>query len=149
MKRFCRYGFFILALSVFFLGRPALAQTPEETEEQPEIVLPAGTLSSEEVLALFKDQTVYSVTAAQGRESVSYYDPNGEVRQMRNGVKRTGTWRVTKNGRICLQMEDLPEKCRIIVKEKGTYKKYIVKKNGEHQHSVSYPAFRDGNPLGL
>ena len=34
-------------------------------------------------------------------------------------------------------MENLPEKCRIIVKEGAEYKKYIVKKNGKHVHSVN------------
>ena len=41
-------------------------------------------------------------------------------------------------------MEDLQEKCRIIVKEDGEFKKYIVKKNGQHQHSVSYRKFTPG-----
>jgi hypothetical protein len=41
-------------------------------------------------------------------------------------------------------METLGEKCRIIVKEGDEYKKYIVKKNGHHQHSVSYRNFAPG-----
>lgn len=121
----------------------------EEDAGKPEIALPQGTLTTEEIFALFNNKTVYSLTAVQKRESISYYDPSGEVRQMRNGIERIGRWRVTDSGRMCLQMEELPEKCRIIVREKGTYHKYIVRKNGEHQLSVSYPAFRDGNPLGL
>jgi len=138
-----------LLVTVLALLGPAGPVLAEEPEDNPNIVLPPGTLSSAEVFSLFNNKTVYSVTALQGRESVSFYDPNGEVRQKRNDIERNGHWRVTANGRICLQMEDLPEKCRIIVKENGTYKKYIVRKNGRHQHSVSYPAFRDGNPLGL
>ena len=122
--------------------------TPNFGGGQP-IALPPGTLSADELLRLFSDKTVYSVTAVRKRESVSYYASSGELLQMRNGVKRTGHWRVTANDRICLQMENLPEKCRIVVKEDGEYKKYIVKKNGRHQHSVSYVEFRDGNPLGL
>jgi len=118
-------------------------------EVSVEVSLPPGTLSSAELLELFNNKTVFSVTAVLQRESLSYYDPNGEVRQRRNGVTRTGRWRVTDNDRICLQMEELPEKCRIIVREEGIYKKYIVRKDGVHQHSVSYPEFRDGNPFGL
>ncbi|PLY03084.1 MAG: hypothetical protein C0623_02510 [Desulfuromonas sp.] len=113
------------------------------------VTLPAGTLNAEEVLQLFYDRTVESVTAVKRRESRSYYDPDGEVSQYRNGQKRTGKWQVKENGRICLQMEDRPGKCRIIVREAGEYKKYIVKKNGRHVHSVSYPEFRKGNPYHL
>jgi len=114
-----------------------------------DVKLPDGTLTSAEVFALFNDRTVTVITAVRQREGVSYYDPNGEIRQMRNGVMRVGHWRVTDSGRICLQMEDLPEKCRIIVKEGAVYKKYIVRKNGLHQHSVTYIRFREGNPEGL
>lgn len=135
-----------LALVLLCGAEQVIAAKPQS---KPKITLPAGTLTSAEIFALFNDRTVYSVTAVRGRESVSYYALNGEVRQLRNGVKRFGFWRVTDSARICLQMEDLPEKCRIVVDEKGTYKKYIVRKDGKHQHSVSYPVFREGNLLGL
>jgi hypothetical protein len=140
----------LLSLATVLLLFPGTLMA--QTESSPPVAseaLPAGTLTSPEVFALFNNKTVFSVTAVQLRESVSYYDPNGEVRQMRHSITRKGRWRVTDFGRICLQMEDLPEKCRIIAKENGIYKKYIVRKSGPHQHSVSYPEFRDGNPLGL
>lgn len=110
-------------------------------------LLPEGTLDHDRVVALFKDRTVESVTADKGRVSRTYYAPDGTVDQLRKGKHRKGKWRVTKNGRICLQMEERGEKCRIIVKENGEYHKYIVKKNGHHQHSVSYRSFVAGNQL--
>ena len=81
------------------------------------------------------------MTASQGRVSLSYYALDGTVEQIRDGARRNGTWRVSKNDRMCLQMENLQERCRIIVREGDEYKKYIVKKNGNHQHSVSYRKF--------
>jgi len=114
-----------------------------------QVALPEGTLSRQEVIELFSGYTVQSVTAVRGRTSLSYYAPDGELRQLRNEQKRFGHWRVTENGYMCLQMEDLPEKCRIIVREGGLYKKYIVKRNGQHQHSVSYRSFVEGNPYGI
>ena len=107
-------------------------------------LLPAGTLSKDEVVQLFSGKTVESVTATKGRVSHTYYDPDGSLEQRRKGAKRFGTWRVTDTGSICLSMEGLEEKCRIIVKEGNEYKKYIVKKSGQHQHSVSYRNFRNG-----
>ena len=110
----------------------------------PEPLLPLGTLRKEQVIELFSGQTVESVTASKSRVSHTYYAPDGTVEQVRNGAKRYGKWRVRNDARICLQMEDRREKCRIIVKEGDEYKKYIVKKNGHHQHSVSYRKFAPG-----
>jgi len=107
-------------------------------------LLPLGTLKKKQVIKLFSGQTVESVTASKSRVSHTYYAPDGSVEQIRNGTKRYGKWRVSSDARICLQMEDRREKCRIIVKEGDEYKKYIVKKNGHHQHSVSYRTFAPG-----
>jgi len=110
----------------------------------PTPILPPGTLKKKAIISLFSDKTVESVTARKRRVSQTYYHPDGNLVQLRNGVKRYGTWRVTKNSRICLQMEGLQEKCRIIVKDGEQYKKYILKKNNHHQHSVSYRKFTTG-----
>ena len=110
----------------------------------PKPLLPFGTLKKKQVIKLFSDQTVESVTASKSRVSHTYYAPDGAVEQVRNGTKRYGKWWVRSDARICLQMEDRREKCRIIVKEDDGYKKYIVKKNGQHQHSVSYRTFAPG-----
>lgn len=107
-------------------------------------LLPPGTLRDKQIIQLFAGKTVESVTASQGRVSISYYALDGTLEQVRDGAHRNGTWRVSKNDRICLKMENLQEKCRIIVKEGDEYKKYIVKKNGRHQHSVSYRKFAPG-----
>lgn len=114
----------------------------------PPIVLPPGTLNAEEVLTLFSDKTVTSVTISKKRESISYYDSNGEIRQLRDGKKRNGTWRVTKNGRMCLKF-GAKEKCRILVKENGKYRKYVVKNDGQHRLVVDYSSFKAGNPRKL
>lgn len=110
-------------------------------------ILPIGTLTKKEVVELFSGQTVESVTVKKSRVSLTYYDPSGAVEQLRKGVTRTGTWRVKRNGRICLTMEGFGEKCRIIVKDKNGYAKYIVKKNGHHKKSVTYREFVSGRHL--
>lgn len=107
-------------------------------------LLPKGTLPRKEVIKLFSENTVESVTASKGRVSKTYYKADGSLEQLRNGVRRDGKWRVNNDSRICIQMGTLKEKCRIIVKEDGEIKKYIVKKNGRHQHSVSYRNFTPG-----
>ncbi len=107
-------------------------------------ILPKGTQKRKGIVKLFSGMTVESVTASKGRVSQTYYDPDGSLVQLRSGVERSGKWRVNKNDRMCLQMEGLEKKCRIIVKEDGEIRKYIVKKNSRHQHSVSYRNFLQG-----
>ena len=114
----------------------------QKMSKQP--LLPLGTLRDKEVIEIFAGKTVESVTASQGRVCLTYYSLDGTIEQVRNGVHRNGVWRVSDNDRICLKIENLREKCRIIVKEGGEYKKYIVRKNGHHQHSVSYRKFVPG-----
>jgi len=110
-------------------------------------ILPKGTLDRKQIKELFTGKTVESITAGKGRVSHSYYGTDGTIEQVRNGKRRLGKWRVTKSGRICLQMEERGEKCRIIVKEGDEYKKFIVRKNGRHQHSVTYRNFVEGKQL--
>jgi hypothetical protein len=107
--------------------------------------LPPGTLSAVEVTALFSDRTVESILDSNGRISLTYYNPNGELSQLQDGEKRNGIWRVRKDGRICLAFAGSGEKCRIIVKEGDVYRKYIVKKSGTHERIITYRSFSDGN----
>ena len=79
-------------------------------------ILPEGTLTRKKIVKLFSGQTVESITAGKGRVSQTYYDPDGTLVQLRNGVTRSGKWRVRKDSRMCLEMEGYKEKCRIIVK---------------------------------
>lgn len=111
--------------------------------------LPSNMLHADELTALFSDRTVLSRTVVKKRESTTYYHPGGGVRQLRNGKRRFGHWRVTRDDRICLQMETSREKCRIVVKEGERYRKYVVKKDGNHQPTVDYVQFWDGNPFGI
>jgi len=109
------------------------------------VPLPPGTLDAAAVEALFSDKTVESVLDKNGRVSLTYYNPNGELHQLQQGQKRSGTWSVRSDGRICLQIEERDQKCRIVVKEGTTYRKYVVKRNGNHEPVLTYRLFRDGN----
>lgn len=110
-----------------------------------DVPLPAGTLDAAAVTALFSGQTVESVLDKSGRVSLTYYNPNGELRQLQNGEKLGGSWHVRDDGRICLQIEDGGQKCRIIVKDGPVYRKYIVKLDGNHEPIITYKSFRNGN----
>jgi len=109
------------------------------------VTLPPGTLDAAAVTALFSGKTVESVTDNSGRISLTYYNPNGELRQLQNGEKRSGAWKVRSDGRICLDFPGGSSQCRIIVKEGEIYRKYVVKRDGEHQPVVTYRSFSEGN----
>ena len=133
----------LIATGLLIFGATAYAQG------QPDLQLPSGTLRADQVITLFSDKTVQTRTVVKKRKSLTYYHPEGEVVQLRNGIMRRGHWRVRDDGRICLQMEELEEKCRIIVRGLGGgYRKYIVRKNGLHQPTVDYLDFLEGNQLG-
>ncbi len=138
----CSTRYLVLIVTTMFLF--AFSEKPLLAES---FSLPMGTLNEQAVTELFSNKTVQSVSVHKGRVSLTYYDPDGSLEQLQNGIKRHGIWRVTKNGRICLAFAGSREKCRIIVKEGKIYKKYIVKKNGQHQHSVNYRKFLPGKQL--
>lgn len=131
----------ILVLTILAAGCTPL--TPKKSKMA--IPLPAGTLNTAEVTALFSGQTAHSVLDSNGRISLTYYSPSGLTNQSRKGKIRHGSWRVRNDGRICLAFEGGNEKCRIIVKEGDIYRKYIVKKNGKHERIISYKSFRAGD----
>jgi hypothetical protein len=131
----------ILLLTFLTCGcAPVMAQ-----KDKDGVQLPPGTLNAAEVTALFSGRTVESVLDSNGRTSLTYYNPNGELNQLQKGIKRNGVWRVRDDGRMCLNFAGEKEKCRIIVKEGAVYSKYIVKKNGQHERIITYKSFRNGN----
>jgi hypothetical protein len=115
------------------------------TKRKESVQLPPGTLDAASVTALFSGKTVESVLDKTGRVSLTYYSPTGELRQLQNGEMRSGSWEVREDGRICLAFPGDDQQCRIIVKESGVYRKYVVKKNGNHVPVVTYKSFREGN----
>lgn len=122
---------------------PLLAGCSMLTPKQ--VPLPPGTLDAAAVEVLFSGKTVESVVDRSGRVSLTYYNPNGELRQLQEGQTRSGTWNVRSDGRICLQFDGQDKKCRIIVMEGTVYRKYIVKHDGNHEQVVTYRSFHNGN----
>lgn len=133
------------SLLVIFLA--AGCATTSVTSRESAVPLPPGTLNTQEVTTLFSDRTAESILDSNNRVSLTYYDPNGKVRQLQDGLKRDGAWRVRDDGRICLKFGAERERCRIIVKEGSAYVKYIVKSDGQHERILSYSSFIAGNAV--
>lgn len=140
----------LIARCILFLFPALLILSGCQTTSRTSVALPEGTQSPQQIHDLFVGKTVRSVTVSKGRVSESFYDPNGEIRQLRADRARTGTWEIRDDARICLKMGVFAEeKCRIIVEENGVYRKYVVKLDGNHAPVVDYVSFQPGNPLGL
>lgn len=134
------------ALALLLLSACAAATSP--TVDHRGRSLPPGTLGPTAVRVLFYDQTVESRNAG-GDLSLTYYAPNGTLKQKRGGEVRTGSWTVRKDGRMCLAMSGEKRQCRFVLKEQNQYKKFTLSKSGQVNPVVSYLSFQPGNRLGL
>lgn len=104
------------------------------------------TLSQAEVRAMFTHHTVTSVNADSGKRSVTYYSRK-KVRQLRDGALRTGTWRVKRNGLMCMTMGTDREVCRLVRRDAdGVYRKYKPSLF-DTEPTVYYESFIAGNQL--
>lgn len=131
---------------VFLFGMLACGCAgPRVDAEEAEVALPPGTLNADQVTQRFSGYSAVSVLDKSGRVSLTYYNPDGTLRQKQDGEQRSGNWRVKRDGRICLDFPGERERCRIIVKEGETYVKYIVKKDNRHERILSYRSFEQGN----
>lgn len=128
------------------LSACAMASTP--TVDHRGRPLPAGTLGPTAVRALFYDQTVESRNVG-GDISLTYYAPNGTLKQKRAGEIRLGSWSVRNDGRMCLAMSGEKRKCRFLGKEQNQYIKFTVDNSGKLKPLVTYLSFKPGNQLGL
>lgn len=99
-------------------------------------------LSPEEVKTLFSGRTVESYNRNTRLTSFTYYRPDGRVLQQRFWSWRTGHWRVTPKGKICLKFE--LERCRYILAEGDRYTK-VKRKKGQLTKLVRYRGFLQGN----
>lgn len=105
----------------------------------------ARKLDARETRALLSGKTVVARNLNNGRTSVSYYAPDGRVRQLRNGRERLGAWRVTKGGRVCLAMGSRKESCRAVkLGSDQVYRKYRVEK-GVERPVIAYQSIVAGD----
>lgn len=108
---------------------------------------PNPPLDAPALRALFVDRTVTSRNLRSGTVSVSYYAPDGSVRQRRGDGQRTGRWQIRDDGRICLAMEGDAPKCRAVRRDPdGRYRKYapgLLRDTAV----IEYTAFADGDRL--
>jgi hypothetical protein len=105
----------------------------------------AEYLSAEEVKSLFTNRTSSGHHAFKNEQGSRYFDESGKS----SGTTGTGTWRVNKEGMLCVSNDgNSNERCRHISKSGDKYKKYKIRKNvmKGHKHVWTYTKIEDGNP---
>jgi len=75
----------------------------------------------------------------------SYYAENGTVKQQVGEQEKTGKWRVTENGELCITWGGKEEKCAPVYKEGDVYKRVIKNKMGRPLWEYRYIKFIPGN----
>jgi hypothetical protein len=101
-------------------------------------------LSAQEVTSLFSDQTYIASIPSRNIQMTIYANPNGTLFGMQNGHKFTSKWSVNDKGEICVSYKNKMS-CRIVMEDKGVYKKYKVNDKGEKVILVVYQSFASGN----
>ena len=113
----------------------------------------AQELNAEEVRQLVSGKTVEAKHPKRGIMLTVFYNPDGTFRQLRDGKKQSGTWRVTEEGLLCKKNDNgWGEKCRIIEKDDdGTWNGYKIKKGVKkfRKHERVFMIILDGNPYDL
>jgi len=105
---------------------------------------PAHTLNTEEITALFLNNTYNAVIPSRKLTMEVYVDPDGTMRGMQAGHKFTTQWQVNDQGQICVSYRDKMN-CRFVMLEEGQYKKYKLDEQGKKVVLVVYQSFASGN----
>jgi len=106
-----------------------------------------AVLNADEVARLFVGNTVESYNLNTRYTSFTYYHPNGQLLQERLWARRTGTWTIQDDGKICLSFRKTQLKCRNIVRQGPRHYKILPDESGKPVKIVRYRYFAEGNVL--
>lgn len=111
----------------------------------------AGDLSGEEVRKLISGNTVEAIHTNEGYSIVTYFSPDGTLRQIREGKLASGTWSIDNKGQLCSIREGWGGECRVITQEGNVWKAYKIPKNPskERKHKRTFTKVLEGNPNKL
>jgi hypothetical protein len=80
---------------------------------------------------------------------VNYFAEDGTVKQQIGEEQRTGKWRVTESGKLCIEWEGKKKKCTPVYKEGDIYKRVTKNKMGRELMEIKFIRFIPGNKYDL
>jgi hypothetical protein len=122
-----------------------------------------GNLSADEVRILLTGNTAEGerregVKGGQGTPGIVnmyaekftiFFAENGTVKRRVGEQHKTGKWRVTDNGELCLRWKNKKEKCAPVYKDGKNYKRVTIKPSGRVLWELTFISFTPGNEYGL
>jgi hypothetical protein len=103
-KKISLVSVFLLALSL-----AACEKVPPQILSEPGV----SRLNGEQARAHISGNT------EKWEEGTGYYNPNGEMEVVWHKVKSKGTWQVSADGDVCLQISDWKQSCHYYVNNNG------------------------------
>jgi hypothetical protein len=122
-----------------------------------------GYLSAGEVRALITGNTVegerrQGVKGGQGEPGLvngyveyfaMFFAKNGKVKRLIGEQHKSGEWRVTESGALCLEWKGRKERCAPVYKDGNAYKTVTKKPTGRVRWEIKFTRFTPGNKYDL
>jgi len=122
-----------------------------------------GNMSADEVRKLFTATTAEgeqrdgvapglgpkNMTENYPENFVIFFDENGTATHKIGDKRKTGKWRVTDNGKLCIKWEDMKKKCAPVYKDGKNYIRVTRSKMGRVLLELVFIQFTPGNKYDL
>ena len=116
----------------------------------PQAVAGDMVTDASELKNIFSNKTTSGTFLKKDGSYDVYFAANGSLsRVFTDGEKESGTWRISDDGKHCVQFEGKPENCRGILagNRDGVYFRTKEKPGGGIIKLIRLNNFRDGNAL--
>ena len=100
----------LVSACLLALGLSACEKVPPQVLSEPGVT----RLNGEQATAHISGNT------EKWQEGTGYYNPNGEMEVVWHKVKSKGTWQVSADGDVCLQIRDWKQSCHYYVNNNGS-----------------------------
>ncbi len=99
----------LVSVLVLALGLSACEKVPPKILSEPGVTRLNGEQAT----------THISGNTEKWQGGTGYYNPNGEMEVVWRKVKSNGTWQVSAEGNVCLQIRDWKQSCHYYVNNNG------------------------------
>lgn len=135
-----RWSFIFCIVLLLFTVLPA-KQTAAFTDSQ-QIVTAA------KIHPLVNGKSTEVTYADTNEKAFLYFNPNGELTQLKNGWVTRGSWEVSPKDRLCYKLAGDKQRCRMLVSDHtGAIEQYIPKQDGNHRLQLKIDSITYGNAL--
>ena len=92
---------FIAVIITISIASVFFSLTSSAMAGKSEISLPQGVLNAPQIKQLVLGKTVATMVEGKDRDMAFFFGKEGQLKKVRDGWQKTGTWEVRKDGRLC------------------------------------------------